>query len=55
MKSDEITAPDAARTMTTDYEQQRPQQSDRKAAAGYFLLVLLGSLLSAGIGAAFGA
>src|SRR5438093_8909946 len=55
MKSDEINAPDAARTMTTDYEQQRPQRSDRKAAAGYFLLVLLGSLLSAGIGAAFGA
>jgi hypothetical protein len=41
--------------MLTENEEQHPQKKDWKAAAGYFLLVLLGSLLAAVLGGAFGA
>ena len=40
--------------MPIDIEQQTPRGGTIKAAAGYFFLVLLGSLLSSFLGGAFG-
>jgi len=41
--------------MTTDSEQQRGQQGTVRATAGYFALVVLGSLLASLLGGGFGA